>query len=449
MKINRDNYALFFLDFFEGVLPEGDREELMRFLELHPDLKEEFDDFEMVRLPGDEQVRFPDKMSLKKEAVPDDHEMLFAAYVEGDLNDADARRVEEMAASDPRYERELALMKRTKLEPATEAFPGKQSLKQFVVGAPGAVVPFMARISRKHIYYATSAAAAVLLLALVTFTLFTLRDHPQVAIHDGDPAVRNDLPVGGEVEQPGAVAEAPAPPQELDPEAPWGTDLAEAMPFVADPSVELPTTDPAIVADPTGEALVTGPAIVTDPTGEAPAADPSIVPDPTGEAPAIEAPPSTEPIRERIIDRFRDRPLIAGRIDSREAHGIVQPTATVPGALDERKEYRWLAYRDPSERPSVTREDEPVASPGSREVTLAQLAVNQIEERTDIDFREVGNVVASSEFSFRELAGRGLSGLNNLMGQPIVVDGETTTEGRRVQFAIGSFIEVSRSSPEK
>ncbi len=421
MKINRDNYALFFLDFFEGILPEGDREELMRFLELHPDLKEEFDDFEMVRLQGDEQVHFPDKMSLKKEVVPDDHETLFAAYVEGDLDDADARRVEEMVASDPRYERELALMKRTKLEPATETFPDKQSLKQ----APRRkVVSFMARISRKQIYYTTSAAAAVLLLALVTFTLFTLRDHPQIAIHNGDPAVRNDLPVSGEVEQPGAVAEAPAPPQ----------DIREL------PPIESQAVRPGTTGVP-GEEQAIRPG-----TAGAPGEEQTVRPGTTGIPGERPAAPQLEALPHR---RPPTRPLIAGRIDSREAQGIVQTTTTVPGTLDERREYQWLAYRDPSERPLTTREDEPVASPGSREVSLAQLAVNQIEERTDIDFREVGNVVASSEFSFRELAGRGLTGLNNLMGQPIVVDGETTADGRRVQFAIGDFFEVSRTSPKK
>lgn len=422
MKINRDNYVVFFLDFFEGALPDADRKELMRFLDLHPDLKAEFDDFEMVCLKDDGHVQFPDKASLKKKEVPFDYETMFAAYVEGDLNAEDARTVEELAASDPRYERELSLMKRTKLEPAVEVFPDKRSLKRYPIGAARAAeqtdagaettanegmaarpgesparrtpLPITAHFTRQRIWYAASAAAAVLLLAMVTFSIFPLREDPQVAIHDGDPSVRRELPVGGEVEQPAAVAEAPAPLQDI-----------RKLPPIESQAVRPGTTGVS---------------------GERPAA------------------PQLEPLPHRPPPT---RPLIAGRMERRESSGLYQHTAALPGALDERKEYQWLAYRDPSEWAVVAHDDDQMPSSGLREVSLAQLAVNQIEERAGIDFREVGDMVASREFSLRELAGRGLSGLNNLMGQPIVVDGETKADGRRVQFAIGDFIEVSRTGP--
>ncbi len=450
MKINRDNYVVFFLDFFEGALPDADRKELMRFLDLHPDLKAEFDDFEMVCLKDDGHVQFPDKASLKKKEVPFDYETMFAAYVEGDLNAEDARTVEELAASDPRYERELSLMKRAKLEPAVEVLPDKRSLKRYPIGAARAAeqtdagaettanegmaarpgesparrtpLPITAHFTRQRIWYAASAAAAVLLLAMVTFSIFPLREDPQVAIHDGDPSVRRELPVGGEVEQPAAVAEAPAPLQDIRKLPP--IESQAVRPGTAGVSGEEQEVRPGTIGVSVEEREVR-PGTAGVP-GERPA------------APQLEALPHRPP---------PTRPLIAGRMERRESSGLYQHTAALPGALDERKEYQWLAYRDPSEWAVVAHDDDQMPSSGLREVSLAQLAVNQIEERAGIDFREVGDMVASREFSLRELAGRGLSGLNNLMGQPIVVDGETKADGRRVQFAIGDFIEVSRTGP--
>ncbi len=62
MSINRNNYEAFFLDYFEGRLPEEGKEELMRFLELNPDLKKEFEGFEPVYLPKEHEVSFPVKI---------------------------------------------------------------------------------------------------------------------------------------------------------------------------------------------------------------------------------------------------------------------------------------------------------------------------------------------------------------------------------------------------
>lgn len=51
MKITRDNYESWFLDYLEGNLEEGMKEAFQEFLRHHPDLQEELRQFEEVRLP--------------------------------------------------------------------------------------------------------------------------------------------------------------------------------------------------------------------------------------------------------------------------------------------------------------------------------------------------------------------------------------------------------------
>ena len=66
MKINRNNYEIFFLDYHEGNLDAAKLEELLIFVENNPDLKEEFENFEEISIPIDESIKFDLKKSLKK-----------------------------------------------------------------------------------------------------------------------------------------------------------------------------------------------------------------------------------------------------------------------------------------------------------------------------------------------------------------------------------------------
>ena len=66
MKIDRNNYEVYFIDYFEGNLNREEREELFQFLFLNPDLKNEFDEFEKnySNVPEDE---YKYKSELKKQ----------------------------------------------------------------------------------------------------------------------------------------------------------------------------------------------------------------------------------------------------------------------------------------------------------------------------------------------------------------------------------------------
>ena len=68
MKITRDNYESFFIDFIEGNLPENMIDQFLDFLNQNPDLKEELHLFEEVNLP-EELVVFQEKKQLHKSAA--------------------------------------------------------------------------------------------------------------------------------------------------------------------------------------------------------------------------------------------------------------------------------------------------------------------------------------------------------------------------------------------
>ncbi|KXK46137.1 MAG: hypothetical protein UZ10_BCD003001461 [Bacteroidetes bacterium OLB10] len=63
--INRENYEIWFIDYFDGKLSPEQTAELLLFLEENGDLKLEFDSFSNITLP-EQDVKFENKMSLKK-----------------------------------------------------------------------------------------------------------------------------------------------------------------------------------------------------------------------------------------------------------------------------------------------------------------------------------------------------------------------------------------------
>ena len=409
--ITRDNYPAFFLDYHEGNLPEDRLAELWQFLDEHPDLREEFDAFEMITLVGDDAVSFPGKGSLKKsddhkphtgpklhkkklEIGPDNYEELFVAYTEGDLAPADAATVEAFAAQSDILQRELTLLQQARMEPDHQiVFPHKGALKRHTLGG----------IRRRVLWYG-SAAAAVLLMAVFVFSLFPLVDTPQYAY---------ELPVEGGGEVPKAVAADPSPQQEV--ESPIETEV----PLRVSPALPSGTTSPA----------------------------PRRIPE------------TERPVRTSIIGSgLSERPLVAGLMDNRSSAIVAAQPASIPQTLESRKEYTWLAYREDGSTPTLAMaanqqdlpdvEQEEVLTPAGRrevDVSLTRLAMNRLEETSGIDFQRVEEIVSSDRFNIVELAGRSLAGLNSLAGRPVVVDGETNAQGRRVQFAIGNFFEVSRS----
>ncbi len=467
MDITRENYPLFFLDFYEGRLSEEGKGELWRFLELHPDIREEFDRFELFRLEADEEIRYPGRQGLKKEEgfkgsgapdgllgqglqegdlradalpplfgfdeqaqapvlIPGHYELAFAAYVEGDLDAGQRKAVEAFAASSPVCARALQLMAQTRLE-ADEGirFPGKSSLKHFAIGADVATKQHEEKVARadrawfagtfrQRLVAVASAAAAVALLAVLTFTLFPLRDLPLTADQDERSPQTEETPVDRAAEPPGAVAEAPALQQDLEREMP-----ARSV-----------------------DRLIAGTTAVEEPG-------------------AAHGQQAVRPDRATARMEYRDSPYMRAsilpgrislasshpsRIESREPPVVDVPAETRPAQLEARTEYYWASL---AERPPLDLAEEVQAGAESRrDLSLATLAARQIEASTGVDVDQLADI-AGSEGLARQLAGRGLGGLNRVLGEPVVIGGETTPDGRKVEFALGRLLQVSRTDASR
>ena len=153
--INRSNYEAFFLDFHEGRLNESQRRTLLDFLSRNPDLKEEFDQFELITIDPP-AGQFREKNLLRKQAVTDSNfKTWLVALEENDLSEEEARELRQFIRENPEHLRELEIFRKTKLQPDYNIrFRNKASLKK-----GGFVFPMWSRV----------AAAACLLAGLLVY----------------------------------------------------------------------------------------------------------------------------------------------------------------------------------------------------------------------------------------------------------------------------------------
>lgn len=167
MKINRNNYEIFFLDYHEGNLTPAMVEELLIFVETNPDLKEEFESFEEITIPVDESIKLDIKNSLKKTSFinteninEENYEKLFIAYFENDLSENEKTELFDFIGKNPSLKKEFDLTGKIHLKAdETIIYDNKSSLKKY---------PFF---YRKAIYYSVGIAASLLILAGIYFLM--------------------------------------------------------------------------------------------------------------------------------------------------------------------------------------------------------------------------------------------------------------------------------------
>lgn len=118
MKISRDNYEAFFLDYLDGNLEEKDMDQFLDFLEQNADLKEELRSLETIRLP-EITTPMPQKQTLyrpaEEEKVALDHKLV--AYLESDMEAGDRKNFEAYLAIHPELQKELKVFEHTRLKP--------------------------------------------------------------------------------------------------------------------------------------------------------------------------------------------------------------------------------------------------------------------------------------------------------------------------------------------
>jgi len=168
MKINKENYEAYFLDYLENKLQPELVAELMVFLEQNPNLKQELDSFENISLAPDNSVHFDEKKSLLKAEViiseninETNYEEVMVAKFEGDLSDEESNELHEFLAINPKLKLEYNLLNKTFLSVPEINYQDKDSLKKGGVWL----------LYSKQIVYALSAAASILLLVGLWFIL--------------------------------------------------------------------------------------------------------------------------------------------------------------------------------------------------------------------------------------------------------------------------------------
>jgi len=170
MNINRNNYEAWLLDLFEGNLSSEEKAAVMLFLDNNPDLKEDFEDFEIHTLPHDDvSLSAKAKGKLKRPYInpvgninSSNYDDFFIAFHEGTLREDEIEMLNEFIEENPDFKEEFALFGAIKLTPEEHIkFPDKNSLKK------RSVIPLYSRIG---VITSVAAASIALLLIFKPFT---------------------------------------------------------------------------------------------------------------------------------------------------------------------------------------------------------------------------------------------------------------------------------------
>lgn len=159
MKINRNNYETYFIDYIENNLDEKLVYDFIEFLQQNPDLKEELSLFEPISLTP-ENIIFNKKEMLYKELFDNENEFNRAnvAKLEGDLTEPEKSAFEAYLVKHPEKQREAELFDKTKLVPDESIiFIKKDKLYRKPAG--------------KTVLLWTVRIAAVLILSIVIYNL--------------------------------------------------------------------------------------------------------------------------------------------------------------------------------------------------------------------------------------------------------------------------------------
>ena len=138
MKINRNNYEAYFLDYIEGKLGKQDIAELMHFISAHPDLKEELESFENINLVP-ETNKFSEKSSLKKSSLSvlkineENFDEYCIAKLEGDLGETEIIAFNTYIDSNPSRKDDFKLYEKLQLKADKSImFSEKDNLKKLL-----------------------------------------------------------------------------------------------------------------------------------------------------------------------------------------------------------------------------------------------------------------------------------------------------------------------------
>ncbi len=163
--ITMENFEAYCLDYYEGNLASDEVIALMSFLDLYPEAKEQFDNFEAVYLEADESIHFSIKEQLHKPEVisvgsidESNYQEYFVRSIDNELSNQEQELSNLFVQKNPTLKRELDLFKATVSQADFSiTYPNKEELKRKVVPMFG----------RKTLLTVVSIAAMVAFAVLV------------------------------------------------------------------------------------------------------------------------------------------------------------------------------------------------------------------------------------------------------------------------------------------
>jgi len=167
MKIDKTNYELFFIDYFDGNLSDADIAMLFDFLEQNADLKIEFSKYEEINISDNSTVSFDVKNELKQidknsKFSVDLFDAFAVGFIENELTENQKIEFIAEVEKNENFKSELNLYKSTIIEADNEiVFENKKSLKHSTIN-----------IYYKPIQYSIAVAACLLLF----YSLFQIND---------------------------------------------------------------------------------------------------------------------------------------------------------------------------------------------------------------------------------------------------------------------------------
>ncbi|MGM0566331.1 MAG: hypothetical protein ACQESX_06210 [Bacteroidota bacterium] len=156
------------MDYFDGKLSEESTQALYAFLQQHPDLREEFESYEEIKLVEPESEKYPDKDNLKKPNATTagninafNFEDFLIARQEGDLAKNEAETLSLFLQKNPHLRSYARFYESATFKPAKDiTYPDKENLKK-------TIAPFLVR-NKKTAFFAM-AASVLLLIGLFFF----------------------------------------------------------------------------------------------------------------------------------------------------------------------------------------------------------------------------------------------------------------------------------------
>jgi hypothetical protein len=162
MSIRKNNYEAWFLDFHEGNLDEDQKQQLLSFLEEHPELREELDAFDNNLFLDSDSVFFEGKNKLKANCETFDD--LLISYTEGLLNSSEKAAAEKLVKENPSLAADLETYEKLKLKPdVLFVFTDKNKLKK-------------GRVIRLLPVFRMAAAALLLLVTMKLWPVFFMQE---------------------------------------------------------------------------------------------------------------------------------------------------------------------------------------------------------------------------------------------------------------------------------